>query len=116
MRVLLIGMDKIVHPDGPLCDLRSRVVENLFRIMAAKNRYLEQYLRLMMRKSLRAKLTGFLEMEAQRSGSRTFTVPLNRTQLAEFLNADRAALSRELGRMKAEGLVDYHRNSFRLLG
>lgn len=115
-RVLLIGMDKIVRPDGPLCDLRSRVVENLFRVMGEKNRYLEAYLRLMMQKSLRAKLVGFLEMEATRAGRRTFTVPLNRTQLAEFLNADRAAVSRELGRMKSEGLVDYHRNSFRLVG
>ena len=35
--------------------------------------------------------------------------------MADHLHADRAALSRELSRMKADGLIDYYRNSFRLM-
>ena len=33
-------------------------------------------------------------------------------QLADYLSLDRSALSKELGKMKKEGLLDYHKNSF----
>ena len=35
--------------------------------------------------------------------------------MADYLGADRSALSAELSRMKKEGLIDYQKNSFRLL-
>lgn len=113
--VMLIGMEKIMNPGGPLCSLRSRVVENLFRIMGAKSRRLHTHLGIITHKSLRARIVAFLTQQASDHGSRVFTLPLSRTELAEHLNVDRAALSRELSRMKSEGIVNFHRNSFQLL-
>ncbi len=46
--------------------------------------------------------------------SRTFTVPMSRTALAEYLCADRSAMTRELAHMKAEGLIDYDKRQFTL--
>ncbi|WP_182347168.1 Crp/Fnr family transcriptional regulator [Tomitella gaofuii] len=111
-RAMLLGMHKIVHAQGPLCPLRSRVVENLFRIMAAKNRMLQNKLQIVSRKSLRDRIVLFLEEQQQRAASPRFTVLFSRAELADYLNADRAALSRELTRMRALGLIDFHRNSF----
>ncbi len=45
---------------------------------------------------------------------RTFTVPMSRTALAEYLCADRSAMTRELAHMKAEGLIDYDKRQFTL--
>jgi DNA-binding MarR family transcriptional regulator len=36
-------------------------------------------------------------------------------ELAEYLCVDRSALTRELVKMKDEGLIDYDRNCFRIL-
>lgn len=113
--VLLVGMDKILHVEGALCELRTRVVENLFSVMTEKNRKMEEHLRLVSLKSLRGRLQYFLRSKAQESQSSTFTVRLSRQEMADHLHADRAALSRELSRMKADGLIDYYRNSFRLM-
>lgn len=113
-QVLLIGMSKILKPEGTLCELRSRVVENLFRIMGEKNRKLQEHLQVLSHKSLRARLSAFLTQRAMDNESEIFTLTLNRAELAEHLNADRAALSRELSRMKSEGLIDYQRSSFRI--
>ena len=41
-----------------------------------------------------------------------FTIAISRTELAEYLSADRTALARELNHMKEEGLIDVNRNSF----
>jgi len=34
--------------------------------------------------------------------------------MADYLNVDRSALSKELGKMKKDGLLDYYKNSFEL--
>lgn len=66
-------------------------------------------------KSLRSCLELFLKAQAHSSNTSMFTVPISRKGMAEHLHADRAALPSNLSRIKAEGLIDYHRNSFRLL-
>ena len=40
---------------------------------------------------------------------------LHRAGLAEYLNCDRSALSRELSRMQHDGLIETWRSSFKLL-
>ncbi len=40
---------------------------------------------------------------------------LGRIQLAEYLSADVSALTRELNCMKEEGLIDFEKNTFRIM-
>ena len=42
-------------------------------------------------------------------------IPLGRVELASYLNVDRSALTRELNNMKEDGIIDFSRNTFRLL-
>jgi CRP-like cAMP-binding protein len=58
---------------------------------------------------------SYLSAEARRHGESSFTIDFNRQQLADFLSVDRSAMSSELGRMKDEGLIDYHKQDFSLL-
>ena len=44
-----------------------------------------------------------------------FDIPFDRQQLADYLEVDRSALSAELSKMKADGLIDYWKNHFKLL-
>ena len=64
--------------------------------------------------TLRMKLTTFLSQYAAAQGD-SFTVPFDRASMANFLGADRSALSRELSNMRREGIIDYHHNWFRIL-
>ena len=38
-----------------------------------------------------------------------------RQELADYLSVDRSAMSTELGKMKKEGIIDFHKNHFKLL-
>ena len=58
---------------------------------------------------------AYLEQEARNKESHQFTIPFHRTDLANYLDADRSALTRELARMKDEGIIDYTKNTFTLL-
>ena len=55
------------------------------------------------------------EAQALRENSRSFAIPFDRQQLADYLGVDRSALSAELGRMRAEGLIRFRKNEFELL-
>ena len=55
-----------------------------------------------------------ISSEAVRAGSKEFTIPFNRQQLAEYLSVDRSALSAELGKMRDEGMLEFWKNQFKL--
>ena len=39
-------------------------------------------------------------------------VPFNRESMADYLNVSRPSMSRELGRMRDEGIIDFYRQAF----
>ena len=41
-------------------------------------------------------------------------IPFNRQQMADYLNLERSALSKELGKMRDEGILEFRKNRFRL--
>ena len=61
------------------------------------------------------RVLSYLSFEAARNGSREFTIPFTRQQLADYLEVDRSALSHELGNMAREGLLRTRRSHFALL-
>lgn len=65
--------------------------------------------------SLRGRIGMYLSDESTAHGSTTFSIGLTRDDLADLLCVNRSALSRELGRMKQEGILDYYRDTFRIL-
>ena len=52
------------------------------------------------------------EAQALRENSRSFAIPFDRQQLADYLAVERSGLSLELGKMKKDGLLDFHKSHF----
>ena len=115
-RVILFEAAGIMGGCTASFKFHSLVVQNLFYIISEKNRRLMQKLGYMSKRTTREKLIAYLSEEAKRSGSGTFSIPFDRQQLADFLSAERSALSRELCRMRDEGLILFRKNTFTLLG
>ena len=67
------------------------------------------------RTSIREKLLTYLTRQAERTGSLTFTIPMGRTELAEYLCTDRSAMTRELSRLRDEGIISFDKRTFTLL-
>ena len=111
--VLLFPYEKLLQPDGSAA--RQRLLQNLVRTISDKYFLLSRRVDLLVMKTLRAKVCAYLLSEAEQQGSRTFTIPFSRIQLADYLNCDRSALSRELSLMQRDGLLDTYRSSFKLL-
>ena len=94
------------------CAHHSRIIRNLLSDLAGKNLLLNEKLTHIAQRTTRAKLMSYLSAEAQRRGVVEFDIPFSRQQLADFLAVERSGLSLELGKMKKEGLLDYHKEHF----
>ena len=114
-QILFMPFDRVMHSCTMACVFHHRLIENMVVIIANKNRDLMRKVEVVSKKSLREKILAYLSIQSQSQGSNRFEVPLGRVEWAEYLCADRSALTRELARMKDDGLIDYHRNSFEIL-
>ena len=112
--VLLMDVERVLTRCTNSCVFHARLTENLFALLAEKNRGLAQKLDCLSQRSTRQKLLAYLSEQAQRAGSAEFTIPFNRQQLADYLSVERSAMSAELSRMQAEGLIETDRSRFTL--
>ncbi len=93
----------------------NRLLHNLLMLMAERNLLLTQKMEYLTKRTTREKLLAYLSEQARLQQSNRFTIPFNRQQLADFLAVDRSAMSSELGKMQADGLIVYKKNNFELL-
>lgn len=115
-RVLLFSYERIASPCANACPAHKRLIQNMLSLLAQRSLLLSGRLELLSLRTTREKLLCYLQAQAQRAGRDAFTIPLDRQQLADFLGADRSALSKELCRMRDEGLLRFSRSRFELLG
>ena len=65
-------------------------------------------------KTIRERVLVYLAAQSAKTSADTFTIPFDRQGLADYLNLDRSALSKELGKMQKEGILEFHKNKFTL--
>ena len=92
------------------------IIRNMLRIAARKLLFLSRRIEILSKPTTREKLISYLEEFVKQSGREDFSIPLNRQELADFLAVDRSALSREMGRMEKDGVLEFRKNRFKLIG
>ncbi len=112
--IIFFNINKILGICSNNCSFHTKLIESLIQNLAQKNVALSNKMRYITPKSIRARLIAYLSAESFKHGKRTFDIPFNRQQLADYLSVDRSALSNELSKMHSEGLIDYYKNSFKL--
>ena len=113
--ILFLSFNRVMHSCTMACSFHHRLIENMVKIIADKNRDLMRKVEVMSKRTIREKILAYLSIQAQVQESRYFEIPLGRVELAEYLCVDRSALTRELAKMKEDGLIDYDKNCFRML-
>jgi len=92
-----------------------KLISNLLMISANKNLHLSGRSFHTSPKTIRGRVMAYLNSVSLKKGSNEFDIPFDRQQLADYLNLDRSALSKELGKMKKDGLIEVRKNHFELL-
>lgn len=92
----------------------GRLVTNLLAISVQKNLALSHRSFHTAPKTIRGRVMSYLNAAALRMGRREFDIPFDRQQLADYLNLERSALSKELSKMQKEGIITVKKNHFTL--
>jgi len=113
--VLYLEPCKVIGTCDHACMWHHKLVENLLERIAYRTRLLSRQVYYLTIRSLRGRISALLLEESQKAGKTTFMLKMNRNEMANFLNVARPSLSRELARMRDEGLISYYNSSMRIL-
>lgn len=97
--------------NDPLVDTLKR---NFTALISIRTLQMNKRIQILSKFTIRDKILTFLST-MYGSDSDMVRIPMNREDMAAYIGTNRAALSRELSRMKAEGIIDYHKNEFIIL-
>lgn len=114
-RILFVPFRNLMRTCTKSCVCHHRLMENMVVLIANKNLSLIDRVDVLSKKTLREKISTYLIQQSAKNNSTYFDISLGRVQLAEYLCADRSALTRELNSMKKEGLIDFNKNTFTIM-
>lgn len=111
---LRVGMLREAHTKNE--SWMGKLTTNLLAISTQKNLILSQRSFHTSPKTIRGRVMAYLNSIAIQIRKTEFDIPFDRAQMADYLNVERTALSKELSKMKEDGLIDYRKRHFRLAG
>ena len=113
--VILIDPDSLYVTDKKIAVIQQKMLVNLIRSQKGLFNAISERMYCLTQRSIREKILRFLSFCHNSNGSTEFDIPMTREELASYLAVDRAALSRSLGELKKEGVIDFHKNHFIVL-
>ncbi|MBQ6000318.1 MAG: Crp/Fnr family transcriptional regulator [Clostridia bacterium] len=96
-------------------DVGDLLRQRFITMMARRTLKLNDRIQVLSKKTLREKLMTFFAQQVRESGALFFEVPMDRNDMADYMGVDRSALSRELSRLKRDGVLDFKKNRFEIL-
>lgn len=97
-----------------LCSAYPEFLEQFLRAISDNAMLLGDKIKHYVQRSLRESLISYLKNMAMIQGSARILLPVTKKELAEQIGVQRTSLSRELQKMKKEGLLEYDARTIRI--
>lgn len=109
-KVMYIKREDIIN----LMTLNAMVINNFMGLLSDRILMLNDRITSLSYNSLRKKIANIILLEYGRQKSPIILLPYSRKKMAELLNIPRPSLSRELVKMKEEGLINFYKNKVKI--
>ena len=113
--VLFFDIKRSLTTCSSACVFHTRFIKNLLMLIACKNLHLNHKIEFLSKRTIREKLMAYLLEQAKENNSEEFEIRFDRNELADFLYIDRSAMSREMCKMRDDGLITFNKNKFKIL-
>lgn len=114
-KIMFLTPEIIIGTCKKQCISHKQLIGNMLNIVSKKAYFLNQKVHYLSMKSIREKLANYFLEQCKTAGQATFVMPMKRNELAEFLNVTRPSLSREMCKMRDEGIIDFYRESVKII-
>lgn len=108
--LLFLPPDKITHTCTNACQFHTRLIMNMLHILSNRAMMLNQKIEHISARNIRGRISSYLLELLRESTEPTLEIPMKRHELADYLNIPRPSLSREMGLMRDEGIIDFEGN------
>jgi CRP-like cAMP-binding protein len=113
LTVLFLPFNKLTGQCLKNCKYHTKVLNNFIDEISSKAISLYKRIDCLVKPTIREKVMAYFNQFEHFEQS--FDIPFNREEMAKHLNVERSALSRELSKMKNDGLINFRKNTFKLL-
>ena len=114
--IMLIDCKRIITTCSSSCRFHNMIIHNLLQVLANKNLAFNKKIEITSKRTTRDKLMTYLLSQAKNHGSSSFEIPFDRQELADYLGVERSAMSKEISKMKDDGLIECERSWFKVKG
>ncbi len=114
-RVLFLSSAALKNGCPQDCRFHREVQKNLIYCLAKRKELMQKRIEMLSEPLTENKLLRYFEFESERQGRREFICPFGRQTLADFLGVNRSSMTRVLGELQAKGIIEFSRNSFKIL-
>lgn len=111
--VLFLPFEKVVTPCEKVCPYHLQLIKNVMKMISKRNSLLSEKIDIIGQKTTREKVLTLLN--SYKTQEKGFFIPYSREEMAKFLCVDRSAMSRELCKMRDEGILRFNKNYFELI-
>lgn len=105
-KVLIIDYDSIINYQNTSYKYYNQFIKNLLEITTNIIEEKNERIQILTKKTIRDKLLEYFNTYCKKHGTRIIYLPFSYTDLADYIAADRSAMSRELGYLKEEGFIN----------
>jgi CRP-like cAMP-binding protein len=110
-KVLFISKDEIIN----LMEHYNIIMTNLLNILSNKILILNKKLRNLSYENLTQKIADFILTEYKKQKNLYIELNISRKEMAETLGVTRPSLSRQLATMKEDNIIDFHKNTIKII-
>lgn len=105
--ILYITLSTIVKQCEKNCSFHQKLLENTLEYMASKIQVMKKDAEYLKIKSMRLKIAKLIYEKYLEQDTLNVRLGINRNEMAEYLNVSRPSMSREMIRMREEGIFDF---------
>ena len=114
-KVLLIPYRIFSNMCSNNCSYHNQLIKNMLTILSDKIVMLNRKMSILNAETLKGRIAVYLLSLQKSTNTMIFDMPMNRQELAEFLNVKRPSLSRELSNMQRDDIIEVYRSTVKIL-
>ena len=112
--IVFLNIDRLLSAENSEYTWYLKLLKNILTLSSQKNLALSSRIFFTGSKTVRGRVSAYFSAIYTKTGRATFQIPFNRQQMADYLGVERSALSKELCKMRDDGLIDFYKNTFKI--
>ena len=113
--ILVMDTLSLTKPPKEVTPDDTALAQRFIAMLARRTLTLNNRIQILSKLTIREKVITLLSEYTSSGEKGDIVLPFNRESMATYLGVNQSALSRELSRMKADGIITYKRSHFRIL-